>query len=311
MNYTMRHIKQILYPVFALLLCCACDNEDLGESLIDTSTPILNETDTWIRQNYTTPFNVEVKYRWDNSELDNTKILTPPYEKDVVPFLEQMKNIWIEPYLRQGGETFIKTYIPKLIVLVGSHNLQSDGSIVLGQAEGGRKVTIFDLNYISFDFEGLSDYEKEKQLETIIRTFQTMHHEFAHILHQTVAYPVEFKKITPNYIRNWMNYTTTEAKRMGFITSYSMLNPNEDFAEMVSQMLTTSREQWDKTIDNIVVYDDNYDVDVVATATAKANLREKEKMIADYMTNTWNIDIYALQADIMEAINNLTKTSNE
>lgn len=307
----MKSIKQYFLLAAIVLSLGACSSEDLGESLIDTSTPTLNETDLWIRQHYTTPYNVEVKYRWDNSELDNTKVLTPPYEEDVVPFLEQMNNIWIEPYLRQGGETFVKTYIPKLIVLVGSHNLQSDGSIVLGQAEGGRKVTIFDLNYISFDFEGLSEYEKEQQLNKIIGTFQTMHHEFAHILHQTVAYPVEYKKITPGYVRNWMNFTSSDAKRMGFITSYAMLNPDEDFAEMISQMLTTSRENWNKTIDNIKVYDDNWNVDETASANAKTSLREKEKMIADYMTSTWNIDIYALQADIMEAIGKLTETTNE
>lgn len=298
-------MKKYIYLLFSLLMCNACSEEDLGESLIDTSTPILTETDQWIRANYTTPYNIEVKYRWDNSELDNTKVLTPPKEEMVQPFLEHMKSIWIDPYTRQGGINFIKTYIPKLIVLVGSHNMNSDGSIILGQAEGGRKVTIFDLNYISFDFKGLDDYDKQKQLEVIIRTFGTMHHEFGHILHQTTAYPVEFKKITPNYVRNWMNYTDVDARRMGFITSYSMLNPDEDFVEMLSTFLTKSCEEWNSTIDQITVYDENYDVDLIASEKAKSLLREKEKVIADYMLASWKIDIYKLQEDITEAINDL------
>ncbi len=298
-------MKKYIYILFSLLLCSACSEEDLGESLIDTSTPILTETDQWIRSNYTTPYNIEVKYRWDNSELDNTKVLTPPKEEMVRPFLDNMKKIWIEPYTRQGGEDFVKTHIPKLMVLVGSHNMNSDGSIILGQAEGGRKVTIFDLNYISFDFEGLNEYERKKQLEVIVRTFATMHHEFGHILHQTTAYPVEFKKITPNYIRNWMNYTDSEARKMGFISSYSMLNPDEDFVETLSNFLTMSNEDWNSLIDKITIYDENYDEDIAASAVAKANIREKEKMIADYMLAAWKINIYELQTDITEAINEL------
>lgn len=300
-------MKKYICMLAALLLCSACGEEDLGDSLIDTSTPVLSETDKWIRSNYTTPFNIEVKYRWDNSELDNTKQLTPPHEEAVQPFLQNMMNIWIDPYVKHGGEDFMKSYIPKLIVLVGSHNMSSDGSIILGQAEGGRKVTIFDLNYISFDFEGVDDYNKKKQLEVILRTFRTMHHEFGHILHQTTAYPVEFKKITPNYVRNWMNYTDSDANKMGFITSYSMLNPDEDFVEMLSMMLTMSNGEWNQKIDGIKVYDENYEVDEEASAVPRALIREKERMIAAYMAATWDIDIYELQADIAQAINNIQR----
>lgn len=301
-------MKNLIYVIVFLALFTGCSEEDLGKSLIDTSTPILTETDVWIRSNYTTPFNVEVKYRWDNSELDNTKKLTPPELNRVQPFLDNMKQVWIDPYSRHAGADFVKKYIPKLMVLVGSHNMNSDGSIILGQAEGGRKVTIFDLNYISFDFEGLSDYEIDQLMVVIVRTFRTMHHEFGHILHQTIAYPLEYKKITPNYVRNWMNFSENQARALGFFTSYSMLNPDEDFVEMLSHILTMSNAEWNKTIDKIVVYDENYDEDVKASAAAKSLLRQKEKIIADYMLGTWKINLYDLQADISEVMENIKKS---
>jgi len=299
-------MKNLLYIIiFASLLLTSCSEDELGESLIDTSTPELNEVDEWIRENYTYPYNVEVKYKWDNSELDNTKILTPTELERVIPFLDKMKGIWVDPYVNNGGPDFMKTFIPKQIVLVGSHNYNDNGSIVLGQAEGGRKITIFDLNYIDFDLSGMNSYEKRKAMEPILRVFKTMHHEFGHILHQTIAYPVEYKKITTGYTSNWMNFSNSDANGMGFITAYSLLNPDEDFVEMLSEFLTRSNEDWNELIDKIKVYDDNYYTDEAASKIARGKIREKEKMIADYMLQIWKIDIYKLQADVAEVLDGL------
>lgn len=49
--------------------------------------------------------------------------------------------------------------------------------MVLGTAEGGMKITLYNVNDINpdkIDINLLNEYY-----------FQTMHHEFAHILHQT------------------------------------------------------------------------------------------------------------------------------
>lgn len=274
----------------------------MGASLIDTSTPILNDTDKWIRENYTKPFNVEVKYKWDQSELDPNKVLTPAELKRVQPFLANMKKVWIDPYVKNAGADFMKQYIPKLIVLVGSHNFNNDGSIVLGQAEGGRKVTICDLNYITFDFTDMSDWDKDRMLQTIARTFKTMHHEFGHILHQTIAYPIEFKKITTNYTSNWTNFTDYDAKKKGFVSAYAMLNPDEDFVETLSTFLTMSNADWTYFINSIKIYDENWDVDTVASEKARSLIRAKEKMISEYMHQVWKINIYDLQTDISNSM---------
>lgn len=293
-------MKKILFLFFSitLLLSSCTKEEDMGKSLIDTSTPALNDVDVWIRANYTTPFNVEVKYRWDNSEVDNSKILTPPMKADVIPFLDNMKKVWIDPYVNAGGIDFMKRFIPKQMILIGSHNYNDNGSIVLGQAEGGRKISLFDLNYITFDLAGLDYSGKRKAMEVIMRVFKTMHHEFGHILHQTVAYPLEYKKICTEYTSNWMNFNDMDAKRLGFITAYSMLNPDEDFVEILSMFLMNSNAQWNKIIADIYVYDDNWNRDEVAAEKARVKLRQKEKIMADYMLQVWKINVYDLQAEI-------------
>ena len=297
--------KYIWFLLLGAVLFSSCDkDEDLGESLIDTSTPLLNEVDQWIRDNYTTPYNIEIKYRWDDSEVDNSKALTPPRAEDVIPFLEKIKELWIAPYAKEGGLDFVKSYIPKQIVLVGSHNYNPNGSIVLGQAEGGRKITIFDLNYIDVN-----------DVITIMRALHTIHHEFAHILHQKVLYPIEYQTITTEYTTTWFNFSDTDARQKGFITAYSMLNPNEDFVEMVSEFLLMTNEDWNALIDGIKVYalDEHgyrifdwetftYVIDEEKTRIAKEKFRKKESIIANYFLQIWKIDIYALQERINEKL---------
>jgi substrate import-associated zinc metallohydrolase lipoprotein len=292
--------KIICLLITGVMLITSCSQEELGDSLIDTSTPQLNPIDQWIRDNYTTPYNIEVKYRWDDSELDNSRPLTPPEVDRVIPFLESIKELWIEPYIIHGGADFVKTYIPKLIVLVGSHNYNANGSIVLGQAEGGRKITIFDLNYME------EDDDKE-----LLSSLKTIHHEFAHILHQTVVYPVEYQELTPSYTTTWFNFSNKEALSKGFITPYSMKSPDEDFVEMASEFLLRSKADWNALIDGIQVYklDEygnpifdwttfTYVIDEEKTNKAKSLLREKQDIMINYFLQVWNIDMYNLQEEI-------------
>ena len=293
--------KFICLLLTGVMLVTSCtQEEELGDSLIDTSTPQLNPIDQWIRDNYTTPYNIEVKYRWDDSELDNSRPLTPPEAHRVIPFLESIKELWIEPYIINGGEDFIKNYIPKLIVLVGSHNYNANGSIVLGQAEGGRKITIFDLNYME------EDDDKE-----LLKSLKTIHHEFAHILHQKVTYSVEYQNLTPEYTTTWFNFSNKEALSKGFITPYAMKSPDEDFVEMVSEFLLRSKDDWDALIDGIQVYklDEygnpifdwttfTYVIDEEKTNEAKSLLREKQDIMTNYFLQVWNIDMYNLQEEI-------------
>lgn len=275
----MKKIFLILLIPFIALSSCK-EEDDLGPSIIDTSTPTLNSVDIWIRSEYTTPYNIEVKYKWDDTELENDKILVPPVMDNILPFLTTMRDVWIDPYKIEGGENFIKTYIPKLLVLVGSRNYNNDGTITQGQAESGKKVTMYELNY--FDRENIP---------LVKRQFHVMHHEFAHILHQTVMYPVEYTKLTPEgYTSTWYNFTDKEANEEGFITNYSKADPNEDFVEMIATLLTNSKDEFNTIIEGI------------SSEDAKTILRVKESYVVNYFAQVWNIDLYALQKRINDAM---------
>ena len=228
----MKKIYYLLIIGLMGLSFSSCDDEsDLSDtSVLSVEEGYQGDLDKWIIDNYTTPYNIEVKWKWDDNEVSSKFWVTPPQKKQAKEFLEAMLEVWIKPYKEEtAGNPFLETFIPKIIVLVGTPQYNKDGTVTLGLAEGGRKVTVFDID--KFDITDRS---------SVIKAFHTMHHEFAHILHQTTFYSLDFKSITKgDYTGNWIDVNDVDANLKGYITPYSMLNENEDFVELVAAILTT------------------------------------------------------------------------
>jgi substrate import-associated zinc metallohydrolase lipoprotein len=150
----------MLRDKFILLFCvlmltgAGCDdpyNDAASDAdYVDNDNPhVPTELDAWLANNFTVPFNIEVKYRWDNSELNPYQTLVPPRVDKVQKVMEVVKSIWIDTYSEIAGADFIRKYSPKQFVLVGSASYNFDGSYTLGTADGGRKVVLYVVN--SFD----------------------------------------------------------------------------------------------------------------------------------------------------------------
>jgi substrate import-associated zinc metallohydrolase lipoprotein len=143
---------------------------------------------------------------------------------------------------------------------------------------------------------------QESDSALIKQVFHTIHHEFAHILHQTIMYPLEYKRITVGlYTTNWNNVSDAAARLDGFITPYSMSGPDEDFVEMISIMLTEGKAGFDKIVNNISGTSPNG----TTAAEAKSRLRQKEDIVVDYFAKVWKIDFYSLQARTRAAVEGL------
>ncbi len=181
------------FIVFSIILAAtACedgynDAVDISDTDYVTNDPKYPPTllDSWLMNNFTQPFNIEVKYRWDASEADLYRTLVPPKVSQVQPLMEVVKDVWIDPYNALAGNSFIKTYCPKQFLLIGSARYNIDGTFTLGTAEGGRKVVLYVVN----DFVP----EDRTALKTMLHI---VHHEFGHILNQKVSYPSSFREIT-------------------------------------------------------------------------------------------------------------------
>jgi substrate import-associated zinc metallohydrolase lipoprotein len=282
--------KKIFFFILLLsLLGVSCSDsyndgrsDDPGYVTGDETRPA-TELDHWLRTTFTEPYNIQVKYRWDNSELDPYKTLTPPDVAKVQAVMDVVKRVWIDTYNAVADADFMKEYCPKQFVLVGSANYNFDGSRTIGTAEGGRKVVLFVVN----DFEA-DNHEGVKEL------MHTVEHEFGHILHQSINYPAAFKEITSGrYTANWSSVSVAQARAAGFITPYAMASENEDFVEMIATMLVEGRSGYEKLLS------------CWTNASSRALLRRKEQIVVEYFREKYSIDFYALQTNVQDAINQL------
>ncbi|MDI3322676.1 zinc-binding metallopeptidase [Pinibacter soli] len=279
-------LNRIITLLMLVIMAVSCGKkEDLASELPPIKTPDEQPLpqDIWIRDSLTIPYNIAVKYKWDALELDLYKTLVPPYESQIVPSLKIVKQVWIDTYVAQAGNDFFKSLCPKQFLLVGSANYETDGSVILGTAEAGRKVVLYNINNLT-----------TTKPATVTKLMHVIEHEFTHILHMNVRYPTEFKTLTPVYTSTWTNFTADQANAQGFITPYAMNSSDEDFAEMVSTMVTTSKQEWDRMINGIT------------SPTGRAALRAKENIVVNYFNDIYNIDFYALQARTVEAIQYVT-----
>ena len=194
-----------------------------------------------------------------------------PVEFDAVqPMMAALRDVWFEPYIQATGNSqdFLKEVAPKKIVLVGSPEYQN-GSYKLGQAEGGRKILLLNVN----NFDASDENELKESLHTIV-------HEFTHILHQTKLFDKKYQEIsTGRYNSNWTLLNDSEARRLGFITSYAMLNKDEDFAEMVSGILVFGYDWFkDTVLAEAEKFQSSHEIANVRILTSKKTTRYYEKI---------------------------------
>lgn len=241
----MKLLKYILL-LGVVVGCASCSDDHLEtQTIFETEETTSNELDAWIVDNYTTPFNIRFNYRYEDIESDRRYNLVPAdYEKSVA-LAKIIKFLWLDAYVEVNADanpTFMQTYCPKVIQLIGSAAWEDDGSRILGQAEGGLKITLYEVNAI--DLDNIS-VEAMNEL-----WFHTMHHEFSHILHQTKIYSPDFKLITGDKYNSsgWTNVEEEEARHWGFVTSYGSSEPNEDFVEIISMYLTHDQAWWEAVL---------------------------------------------------------------
>lgn len=295
-HYDMQRIsKTILAALLVLGMASSCRKDENGSLTtppygLGGDTWTKTNVDKWIYDSLTVPFNIAVKYRWDAWELELDKTLVPPDTAKVIPSLAGVKNVCFLPYIQQTGSTdLLRKYAPKNFVLVGSPQYNYNGSITLGQAEGGTKITLYLINYFS---------RLKKDSASFKQMIHTIHHEFGHILHQNVLYSPNYRSITGGYTATWFNVTDASARTQGFITAYAMASPDEDFVEMISSMLAggpngpTGYDNYDKLLTQAGS----------TTSTAYLNIKAKEAVVVDYFAKIWGIDFYELQTKCRAAL---------
>lgn len=271
-------IGAVISCFFAVQSCSKVEENldvDLSQFAIDTYAQ--SDLDKWIEQTLTDPYNIELVYRFDRNLTYHDRNVSPIELERVKPSAEAILYTYLKVYEKVAGSTFIKTYTPKQFVLYGSPAYNTNGSITLGTAEGGRKVVLYEMNEINFN-----------NPVQVRRKMRTIHHEFVHIINQIVAIPPEFEQITKaDYYADWTNGTTNSepiSRSLGFISRYSRSEPGEDFAETIAHLIVEG-QMW-------------YDAYAKASgADAYEKLKKKETQAVDYYRRYFNVDFRALQQE--------------
>ncbi|MFR9165889.1 MAG: putative zinc-binding metallopeptidase [Dysgonomonas sp.] len=282
----MKKITLYLLGIIIAGVFTACRNDDPDSKSIFDDTVERNKFDNWLLENYTYPYNIDFKYRLEDIESDLVHNLAPAEIDKSEQLAIIVKHAWLGAYDEVAGQAFTKTYVPKIIHLIGSAAYDNTGTMILGTAEGGMKITFFLVNSLELDPEFLNFYY-----------LHTMHHEFAHILHQTKNYNYqEFAQITPDkYISgSWYTIPEDSAKRMGFVTAYSQSSADEDFVEILSTYVTNTPEYWDNLLKT-------------AGTSGAAKINRKFNIVKNYLKDDWSIDIDQLRSVVLRRTGEINK----
>lgn len=310
----MKYFKILMLFVCSLAFVACDDDKPSGESIFDTNPRERNEFDTWLKKYYTDPYNISFAYRYQDSEANQTYNVAPPSIDKAKAMAILLRHIWIEAYveLMDGDPTFIKTYAPRLFVLSGTRQYKSDGSEVLGTAEGGLKITMFGVNFLDIDnpyVDCTSPFANRAQrpMDLNYYFFHTLHHEFCHILNQKRNYPEEFQVVSIGNFRSgdWINVVDNIAPAYGFITGYATSEHREDFAEIYSTYITHTQEAWDQIVErskDLVNSPDKYEAEKWwegRSVNAPAEIEQKLTIVKDYFKDVWNIDMDKLREIVL------------
>src|SRR5262252_6785298 len=94
-------ILVLLISVTSFLVSCKKD-DDLGNVNeiigLGGDTWVKTDLDKWIYDTLTVPYNIAVKYKWDQFEFDLNKTLVPPREDVIKPVMRSVKKVWMDTY---------------------------------------------------------------------------------------------------------------------------------------------------------------------------------------------------------------------
>lgn len=226
MEMKRKHIALFLIAVGSLLVPACYPDEELNipqKSVTDSE----DELDERIQQDFIDEYGVAVRYKFVDRYVDQTKRVTPPKLDVVEPMLDFLTSFWIEPFSEvPNGDAFFRNHVPAEVIFVGSTIYNADGTVTLGTADAGARITLTEVNFIDVD-----------DRDWIFRQLGTIYHEFAHIMHQRYNLPANWQLLSPQgytSLGSWYNLTDEEALQRGFVSPYGTSTFNEDFAELVA-----------------------------------------------------------------------------
>lgn len=294
----MKKIFKLLYITVLTLTFVSCEEEKFTESIFVDEPVEETAFDKWLNKNYLAPYNLDFRYRMQDVGSNTSYNLVPTKLEKSQQMAILAKYLWFDVYGEVVDREFLRKYGPRMIHLIGSAAYNpNQGTRILGTAEGGIKVTLYDCNKLDpSNIEFNNEYY-----------FHTMHHEFAHILHQQKTYPKEYETLSAGYYdpmywqeRNDDNTPNEAEKRdhskyapLGFVSAYASSQPREDFVEVISCYITKSDVWWNELLRQAALPGPNNE-------PIKGNevILKKIEICKKWLLESWNINLDSLRQNV-------------
>ena len=307
-----RYIK-ILFCGLLLISIISCIKQDDFTESIFIDKPALDTGsatypfDKWLYDNYLIPYNLDFRYKMQDVGSDISFNLIPVTMDKAGEMAVLVKYLWFDVYSEVVSEDFLKKNGPRIIHLIGSPAYNPVlGIIILGTAESGIKVTLYRCNELD---PGNIDVMNEYY-------FKTMHHEFAHILHQKKTYPKEFETYTAGYYdpMGWQYRTLSEAASLGCVSPYASSQPREDFVEVIANYIVKTDAQWNAILDLAAKPGIDASGQVVTnnlTLRGDEIIKIKLEIAREWLEEAWEIDLLALRNEVQERQKHVAEILNQ
>ncbi len=243
MKRKFNYLLLIAVATLSLGFVSCSDDDDFDSSIFDTVNHPLDKTaftfplDTFVKVNFLEPYNLRFIYRMEDIGSDMQKNLVPAAYDKSCELAVLSKYLWYDVYKENSPETFLQENSPRIIHVVGSKNYNpTQGTEILGVAEGGLKITLYNVNNLNVnDMDMMNEY-----------FFKTMHHEFGHILDQTHLRPTLFNTISSGHYNatTWQETPDSVSIGNGFVSSYASSSASEDWVETLANYITMDSVRW-------------------------------------------------------------------
>ena len=285
--------KYIIYSIALLagaFFMTSCSEDELDkESIITLDKVDKNPFDEWLEANFVNTYNIEVKYRFEDIESDHNYYVIPAEYNQAIKLAHIVKYACLEAFDEAAGIAFTRANFPKLIYMVGNWEYRNNNTMVLGTAEGGKKIFLAGVNHVN-------EYTNNRE-DLNHYYLKTIFHEFTHILNQTKDYSPDYKLITPTtYIAGEWSSDTNNKDTVYLPNGYSSGNARhsagEDFAEMFSIYVTNDQATWDGFLET-------------AGKEGAGWINAKLDLVKSYMRDSWGINMDELREIVLRRENDV------
>lgn len=272
----MKNTFTYLLVALAALMLTSCfkDEPDSKSIFDDVESAPKTEFDLWLERHYVEPYNINFEYRMPDRETNYGYWVSPPPVDKCVQLAKLIKYVVLDGMAElmaaeEDPLLLAKSYFPRQLFLVGSHEISSTGTVVLASAENGLQINLLGVNFF--------DCEDEASCGQFVGTII---HEFAHILDGNIAVPIEYDLVTKDgYIGDQYSSAPNDYLQNGFLSNYARSTPAEDIAVMVAALVGNDADWWESTLSS-------------AGDTGRAYLEKKRDILVSWLRDDFGIDVY-------------------